>query len=277
VGGANPNRVYALVENNSGGLFRSEDAGATWSLVNANRGIRQRAFYYTHVYADPKNADVVYMQNTSLFRSTDGGKTTQSLSGTHGDHHDLWIDPDDPTHIIDGNDGGGAVSTNTGQTWTDEDFPTEQFYHVATTKHIPYHVCGAQQDNSTLCTPSSWNLVGSGGRGGGGGGGGGRGGPRLPPGAVAEPTSGGMAVSYQAAGGEPGYIAPDPRDPDVFFSGTNNGGFMDRYNRRTGYRKEVNPYPWHYSGEPAKDIPERWQWTYPIVFSPVDPRVLYTG
>ena len=278
----NPNRVYALVENENGGLFRSDDAGATWTLVNSNRNIRQRAFYYTHVYADPKNADVVYMQNTSLFRSMDGGKTTTTLGGTHGDHHALWIDPDDPAHLVDGNDGGGTVSTNTGQTWTAEDYPTEQFYHVATTRHIPFHACGSQQDNSTLCTPGNWNLaaffgqqlgVGGGGVGGGGGGAA----QRRAPGAVAEPTSGGMLVSYQVAGGEPGYIAPDPKNFDVFYSGTNNGGFMDRYNRRTGYRKEVNPYPWHYSGEPALEIPERWQWTYPIIFSPVNPNVLYTG
>ncbi|HEX7939968.1 MAG TPA: glycosyl hydrolase, partial [Gemmatimonadaceae bacterium] len=150
VSAANSNRVYALVEHDSGGLFKSDDAGATWTLVNTNRAIRQRAFYYTHVYADTKDQDVVYMQNTSLFRSTDGGKTTRTLNGSHGDHHAMWIDPDDASHIMDGNDGGGAISTNTGATWTDEDYPTEQFYHVVTTKHIPYHVCGAQQDNSTL-------------------------------------------------------------------------------------------------------------------------------
>jgi photosystem II stability/assembly factor-like uncharacterized protein len=278
VSDANPNRVYALVENENGGLFRSDDAGATWTLVNSNRAIRQRAFYYTHVYADPANQDVVYMQNTSLFRSTDGGKSTTTLGGTHGDHHALWIDPDDTSHLMDGNDGGGAISTNTGLTWTAEDYPTEQFYHVATTAHAPYHLCGSQQDNSTLCTPSDWNLIdflgsaaGRGGRGFGGGG------NQRPPGAVAELTSGGMQVSYEAAGGEPGYIAPDPKNFDVFYSGTNNGGFMDRYDRRTGHTKEVNPYPWHYSGEPAAEIPERWQWTYPIVFSAVDPNVLFAG
>ncbi|MGH7555753.1 MAG: WD40/YVTN/BNR-like repeat-containing protein, partial [Longimicrobiales bacterium] len=190
VSGANPNRVYALVENDNGGLFRSDDAGVSWTVINQNRAIRQRAFYYTHVFADPKNADVVYMQNTALFRSTDGGKTTTTLGGTHGDHHDMWIDPDDPAHIIDGNDGGGAVSTNTGQSWSAQDFPTAQWYHVVTTKHMPYHVCGAQQDNSTLCVPSDWNLPGQGGRGGGGGGRGAP--PPLPPGAVAEPTRGAM-------------------------------------------------------------------------------------
>jgi photosystem II stability/assembly factor-like uncharacterized protein len=275
VSAASSNRVYALVENDSGGLFRSDDAGATWKLVNDNRAIRQRAFYYTHVFADPKKADVVYMENTSLFRSEDGGKTTKAIRGTHGDFHDLWIDPDDPTHLVVGNDGGGAVSTNTGGAWTDEDYPTGQFYHVATTTHIPYHVCGAQQDNSTLCIPFDWNVrafeaaqrarqsADSG-----------------DADADATPrdiTAGGMALAYDAGGGEPGYIAPDPRDPELFFSGTNNGGYIDKYNRRTGLSREVNPYPWFYSGEPSKDIRERWQWTFPIIFSPLDPTVLYTS
>jgi photosystem II stability/assembly factor-like uncharacterized protein len=276
VSGANSNRVYALVEHDSGGLFQSNDAGATWSLVNAGRAMRQRAFYYTHVFADAKDQDVVYMQNTSLVRSSDGGKTTRNVgNGTHGDHHDLWIDPDDPAHIIDGNDGGGAVSTTTGSAWTSEDYPTAQWYHVITTKHIPYHVCGAQQDNSTLCVPSNLGLGGGGFGGGGGGGGGGQ--QNRPAGAVAEPTSGFMAQSYQAAGGEPGYIATDPLDADIYYSGTNNGGYLDKFNRRTGFRKEVNPYPWFYSGEPSKDIVERWQWTFPIIFSKVDPKLLFTS
>lgn len=276
VSGANARRVYALVENEKGGLFRSDDAGATWTLVNENRAIRQRAFYYTHVFADPRNADVVYMQNTALFRSADGGKTTATLgNGTHGDHHDLWIDPDDPAHLVVANDGGGAVSTSTGARWTAQDYPTEQFYHVVTTKHIPYHVCGSQQDNSTLCTPFNWNAAafGSAGVGRGGGGGGGRGAG----GGGGDIAAGGMAVSYQAGGGEPGYIAPDPRDPDLFYSGTNNGGYLDKFNRRTGVSREVNPYPWFYSGEPSKEIRERWQWTYPIIFSPVDPKTLYVS
>ena len=273
VSGANSNRVYALVENDSGGLFRSDDAGATWKLANDNRSIRQRAFYYTHVFADPKNADVVYMENTSLFRSKDGGKTTEALRGTHGDFHDLWIDPENPEHLVVGNDGGGAVSINTGGKWTDEDYPTGQFYHVATTAHIPYHVCGAQQDNSTLCIPFDWNLQafesGQSARGGD---------PDDDEAAAPRDiTSGGMAVAYDAGGGEPGYIAPDPSDPELFFSGTNNGGFIDKYNRRTGQSREVNPYPWFYSGEPSKDIKERWQWTFPIIFSPLDSKTLYTS
>ncbi|MFM8528781.1 MAG: WD40/YVTN/BNR-like repeat-containing protein, partial [Ilumatobacteraceae bacterium] len=256
---ANPNRVYALVENENGGLFMSDDAGATWTLMNSDRRIRQRAFYYTHLFADHKNADVVFAQNTSMFRSADAGKTLGDVSGnSHGDWHDLWVDPDDPNHLVAGNDGGGAVTFDLGKKYTEQDFPTEQWYHVITTKHVPYHVCGSQQDNSTLCTPMGWNL----------------GRQNAAPGQEAQ---GGMAVSYQVGGGEPGYIAPDPLDIDVFYSGTNNGGYVDKFNRKTGLSREVNPYPWFYSGEPSKEIKDRWQWTFPILFSPIDPKLLFVS
>ncbi|MCC6990646.1 MAG: glycosyl hydrolase, partial [Acidobacteria bacterium] len=256
VSGADGSRVYALVENENGGLFVSDDAGANWKLMNAARSVRQRAFYYTHVFADPNQKDVVYMQNTSLFRSADGGKTLVSMgNGTHGDHHDLWIDPDDSEHIIDGNDGGGAVSFNASAAarlvnWSDQDFPTAQFYHVVTTAHVPFHVCGSQQDNSTLCVPSDTGTGGFG---------------RVPP-----------VAPYQAGGGEPGYIAPHPSDSDLFFAGTNNGSFLTRYNKRTGELKEVGAYPRFFSGEPSRDVKERWQWTYPIIFAHTDANVLYT-
>jgi photosystem II stability/assembly factor-like uncharacterized protein len=256
VSGADPNRVYALVENENGGLFKSDDAGATWTLANGGRNIRQRAFYYTHITADTKNKDVIYALNTSLFRSTDGGKTLTSIGqGTHGDHHDLWVDPDDASHLVNANDGGGAVTADVGKHWSGQAVPTAQFYHVVTTKHVPYHVCGSQQDNSTACVSS-----GGGGGFGGGGGGGGGGNPL-----------------YFVGGGEPGYIAPDPKDLDVFFGGTNNGGFLTRFNRRTGQLREVNPYPRMFQGESSLEVKERWQWTYPIIFSPVDPNVLYTS
>ncbi len=270
VSSANSNRVYALFEHDNGGLFRSDDAGATWELINDERRIRQRAFYYTHVFADHQDEDVVYVQNTSFFRSTDGGATYEIINnGTHGDFHDFWIDPDDPAHVVVANDGGGAVSFNTGSEWTDQEFSTAQFYHGVTTAHIPWHICGSQQDNSTLCLPSDWNAG------------------RFEqaradtadnPGAqVPAITEGSMDVHYRAGGGEPGYIAPDPKDLDVFFSGTNNGRYIDRFNRRLGTSREVNPYPWFYSGEPASDMVERWQWTFPIVFSPVDPNILYAS
>ena len=270
VSSANSNRVYALFENDNGGLFRSDDAGDTWELINDERRIRQRAFYYTHVFADHHDEDVVYVQNTSFFLSTDGGATYEVINnGTHGDFHDFWIDPDDPAHSVVGNDGGGAVSFTTGSEWTDQEFSTAQFYHGVTTAHIPWHICGSQQDNSTLCLPSDWNA--------------GRfasaladtaddSGARAP--AI---TEGSMDVYYRSGGGEPGYIAPDPKDLDVFFSGTNNGRYIDRFNRRLNTSREVNPYPWFYSGEPAIDMVERWQWTFPIIFSPIDANVLYAS
>ena len=271
---ANSDRVYALFENDDGGLFSSDDAGATWTLVNDARAIRQRAFYYTHVFADAMDEDVVYMQHTSFFRSDDGGETYETINnGTHGDFHDLWIDPDDPTHLVVGNDGGGAVSTNTGESWTQQDFSTAQFYHAVTTAHIPYHVCGSQQDNSTLCLPFNWNASRFGFGGGGRGFGGGRGGDDD----SRSVTEGSMDVAYRAGGGEPGYIAPDPKDVDVFYSGTNNGRYVDKFNRKHGTTREVNPYPWFYSGEPAIDLVERWQWTFPIIFSPIDPNRLYVS
>jgi photosystem II stability/assembly factor-like uncharacterized protein len=278
VSGADSNRVYAVIENANGGLYRSDDAGATWSLANGGRNIRQRAFYYTHVTADPKNKDVVYVLNVGTFKSTDGGKTLTNFAG--GDSHELWIDPDDSNHIMHASDSGGAVTYTGGVAaapaggapaapgggrggagaWSARDYPTAQYYHVVTTRHMPYHVCGAQQDGSTVCVSSATGLAGAG-----GGGRGGRGGGA----AVPEP--------YNPGGAEPGYIAPDPKDQDVFFSGSNNGGYIDRVNRRTGENREVGPYPRIYSGEPSSEIPQRIQWTFPIIFSPVDPKVLYTA
>jgi photosystem II stability/assembly factor-like uncharacterized protein len=260
VSGADSNRVYAIVENQNGGLFSSDDAGATWKLANEGRNIRQRAFYYTHVAADPKNKDTVFALNVGTFWSRDGGKTMVNFAG--GDSHDLWIDPDDPNHIVHANDSGGAVSFNAqaqARTWTSRDYATGQFYHVISTAHVPYHVCGAQQDSSTICVPSNTNL--GGGRGFGGGGGG----------------RGGAAETYGAGGAEPGYIAPDPRNPDIFYAGGNNGSFLTRLDRRTGNLREVGPYPREFSGEPSSALVERWQWTYPIVFSPADPGVLFAS
>jgi photosystem II stability/assembly factor-like uncharacterized protein len=260
VSGADSNRVYALVENENGGLFSSDDAGATWTLVNAGRILRQRAFYYTHVYADPKNKDIVFGQDTGTLWSHDGGKTMVNFAG--GDSHDLWIDPDDTNHIIHSNDSGTAVSFNAQantRTWSSRDYATGQFYHVISTAHVPYHVCGAQQDSSTMCVPSN---AGQGGFGRGGGGGGGR---------------GAATENYSPGGAEPGYIAPDPKDPDVFYAGGNNGSLLTRLDRRSGNLREVNPYPRMFSGETSAEVVERWQWTYPIIFSPADPSVLFTS
>jgi photosystem II stability/assembly factor-like uncharacterized protein len=258
VSGADPNRVYTIIENENGGLFRSDDAGTTWTLANSNRSIRQRAFYYTHVAADPKNKDLVYVMNVGTFRSTDAGKTITNFAG--GDSHDLWIDPDNTDHVMHASDGGGAVTMNASsdtRVWTDRDYPTGQFYHVVATSHVPFHICGSQQDASEVCVPSAAATFG---RGGGGG-------------------RGGAPATYSPGGSEDGYIAPDPRDPDVFYSGTNanGGGFLTKLNRRTGEVREVSPYPRMFSGEESAVLKERWQWTYPIVFSPVDPKVLYAS
>ena len=257
-----PNRVFAMVENENGGLYRSDDAGATWSLVNNERRFRQRAFYYTHVFADTKNKDLVYVENVGTYRSTDGGKTFDQRQFARGDSHDMWIDPDDNNHVLHAADPGGDITFNASAdapTWSSVNYPTAQLYHIVATAHVPFYVCGSQQDESETCMPSAPTFAG------GRGGGGGRGGP--------------AAAEFSPGGSEDGYIAPDPRDPDIFYSGTNanGGGFLTKLNRRTGEVTEVSPYPRMFSGEESAVLKERWQWTYPIIFSPVDGRTLYAG
>ena len=249
-----PSRVFAIVENENGGVFRSDNAGATWSLVNNERKLRQRAFYYTHVVADPKLKDRVYVLNVSFFRSDDGGAHFDStIAVPHGDNHDLWIAPNDNQRMIEANDGGGTISVNAGRSWSEQDFPTAQLYHVAVTTDFPYHVCGAQQDNSTLCLPSNdWSNL---------------------RGARTRKLGDWM---YDVGGGESGYIAPDPKNPNIIYAGS-QGALLTRYDRSNGQIRDVQVYPRFFSGEPSSALPERWQWTYPIVFSPKDPRSLYTS
>jgi photosystem II stability/assembly factor-like uncharacterized protein len=238
VSAADPSRVYALIEAAAGGVFLSDDAGATWKLVNDDRRLRQRAFYYTRIYADPQAKDTVYILNTGFYRSTDAGKSIRAIRVPHGDNHDLWIASNDPRRMINSNDGGANVSMNAGESWTGQGYPTAQFYNVFTTAHVPYHVCGAQQDNSTACVPSTGGEL------------------------------------YAVGGGESGYIAPDPEDTDVFYAGS-YGGLLTRINRRTGERRSINIWPDNPMGFSAKDITERFQWTFPIVIAPTDPNVLY--
>ncbi|MDH4066118.1 MAG: glycosyl hydrolase, partial [Acidobacteriota bacterium] len=243
-------RVYALIESEQGGLFVSDDAGASWTRINDNRNLRQRAFYYTRVVADTKDKDTVYVLNVQFFKSTDGGKTTTQIRPPHGDNHDLWISGTDNQRMVQSNDGGANVSVNGGRSWTSQDFPTGQFYNVFTTRHVPYHVCGAQQDNSTACVGSRANP--------------GAGEGSLPP------------IFYAVGGGESGYIAPDPNDLNVFYAGS-YGGFLSRLDRETGQQRAVNIYPNNPMGYSAIDITERFQWTFPIVFSPVDGKTLYAS
>lgn len=178
VSGADGKRVYAIVEAEDGGVFVSDDAGATWKRISEDRRLRQRAFYYSRLYADPKVRDTVYVLNTGFYKSTDGGKTYKTIRVPHGDNHDLWIASNDSQGMINSNDGGGNVSINGGETWTGQNYPTAQLYRVATTRDFPYHVCGAQQDNSTVCVSSE-----AGGRG------------RT------------ASVMYAVGGGESGYIS----------------------------------------------------------------------
>jgi photosystem II stability/assembly factor-like uncharacterized protein len=252
---ADSSRVYAMVEADDGGLFRSEDAGATWARISEDRRIRQRAFYYSRLTADPKDKDVVYIMNTGLYKSVDGGKTLRQLRPPHGDQHDLWIASNDPNRMINSNDGGGNVSVNGGETWTGQGFPTAQLYHVATTIDIPYHVCGAQQDNTTVCVTSA-----PAGRGGGGAG---------------DTLSLGRPV-YSPGGGESGYIAPDPKNANILYAGS-QGALLTRYERDTGHMRDVQVYPLFFSGMSSAVLKERWQWTFPIVFNPADPKILYTS
>ncbi|HEX4932491.1 MAG TPA: glycosyl hydrolase, partial [Gemmatimonadaceae bacterium] len=243
----NPKLVWALIEADSGGVYKSNDGGATWSYINRERKLRQRAWYYSQIYADTKDTNIVYGLNVGFFRSNDGGKTFPvSINPPHGDNHDLWIAPNDNQRMVQGNDGGANVSFTAGRAWTNQQFPTAQFYHVTTTNDWPYNICGAQQDNSTLCGPSR--------------------------------KQGSIDISdwYDAGGCESGYIAAHPLKPNVTFAGC-YGGNLDRRDRETGFTRDVTVYPRNPMGHSSEDIKVRFQWTFPIVFSRHNPNVLYAA
>ena len=241
------NRIYLFIEAEAGGLFSSDDAGKSWELVNDSAGPRQRPWYYSNVFADPVDKDTVYVLNVQYFKSTDGGKTMRASVAGHSDHHDMWIDPADNKRLIIASDGGACVSTTGGGDWTAQDYPTGQFYHVTTDNAFPYNILGAQQDNSTVRIPSRTRGAGI---------------------TTEDWTS--------TAGAESGYVVAKPDDPDVVFGG-NYGGDLSWLNHRTNMSRQVDPWPDNPIGRAALEAVERFQWTFPIVFSPHDPNTLYVG
>ena len=241
-------RIYALIEADKGGLFRSDDGGETWALTNSSRRIRQRAWYYSTITINPVNPDDVYFPQVPLLRSIDGGRTLQVVKGLHhGDHHDLWIDPTNPKRMIDANDGGVDVTTNGGETWYAPRLPISQFYHVSVDTRRPYRVAGAMQDLGTAQGPS-------------------------------HSLTGGIALGdwYPVGGGEAGHVVSDWKDPDVVYAGEYLG-IITRYDHRTGEARNVSAWPENPSGQSGTQMKYRFQWTAPIAISPHDPRVIYHG
>jgi photosystem II stability/assembly factor-like uncharacterized protein len=244
---ANPERVWAIVEAEDGGVFRSDNGGRTWARTNEQRALRQRAWYYTRIYADTENADTVYVLNVAFYKSNDGGRTFSTISVPHSDNHDLWIAPADNQRMVNGNDGGANVSFNGGRTWTEQDQSTAQFYRVAIDDDFPYHVYGAQQDNSTVKIASRTSDF-----------------------AITERDW------YDVGGGESGWIAPSPKDSNVVFAGS-YGGLLTRYDHRSGQLRNVTVWPDNPMGAGAEAMRSRFQWNFPIVFSPHDQNTLYAA
>ncbi|MBG10671.1 MAG: glycosyl hydrolase [Gammaproteobacteria bacterium] len=247
---ANSERVWAIVENKNGGVFRSDDGGATWAKTNDDRNLRQRAWYYTRIYADSQDENRVYVLNVGFFTSTDGGTTFERVSTQppHGDHHDLWIAPEDATRMIVADDGGGQISFDRGNSWsTYFNQPTAQFYRVTTDNHFPYRIYGAQQDNSTLRILH---------------------------------RSDGNSISERdwepSAGGESGHLAPHPVNPNIVYGGS-YGGLLERLNHGTNESRMVDVWPDNPMGYGAIDLRYRFQWNFPILISPHDPDVIYAA
>lgn len=251
---AQPGRVWALIEAEKGGMYRSDNYGETWEYVAANDLLISRAWYYMHVTADPTDGDTVWVNNLSLWKSTDGGRTYQEMSTPHGDNHDIWIDPNDPMRMVQGNDGGACVSYNGGATWSTQfNQPTAQFYHAGVDTRSPYRVYGTQQDNSSLSVPSrgpNWSIT--------------------------------WEDCYTAGTGESGYIAIRPDDPDIVYVGAigsspGGGNALQRYNHRNKQVRLITTWPETERGEGAGKHKYRFAWTYPILISHHDPNTIYIG
>lgn len=242
---ANGNRIWAMVENKNGGIFRSDDAGETWSQINTDKNLWQRPWYFSEITADPKDMNTLYVMNVGFWRSIDGGKSFSGLSIDHGDCHDLWINPQNTDILILGDDGGASVTYNRGVSWSDLDIPTAQFYHVSVDNNFPYNIYGCQQDNSSIRIKS-----------------------RTPDGSI------GTKDWEAAAGGESGYLVPDPSNSNIIYGG-NYMGYLSKYDHVTGQNQDISVYPVGPLGAGAIDMKYRFQWTYPIVFSPHDPKTMY--
>jgi photosystem II stability/assembly factor-like uncharacterized protein len=245
---ANPERVWALVEAAEGGVFRSDNGGRSWTKVNDQNILRQRAWYYSHIFADPQSPDTVYALNTGMYRSIDGGRTFSAIRTPHGDNHGLWIAPNDPQRMIESNDGGANITYDGGRTWSSiNNQPTAQFYRVALDNDFPYNIYGAQQDNTTVRTAS--RTAGAG---------------------ITERDW------YDVGGGESGWIAPDPSDSQIVYAGSYDG-LITRQDHRTGQSRDINAWPDNTMGYGVEAMKYRFQWSYPIAFSPHDPKTLYIG
>ena len=243
---ARGDRLWAAVESEDGGIYRSDDAGATWLRTNATADQRSRPFYFMHIFAHPTDPQTVHTMSGAAWRSVDGGTTFEPLPVPHGDNHDLWIDPKHPDRMIAANDGGATISCDGGQTWsTQYNQSTAQMYHVTADTRVPYRIYGAQQDNSTLAVPSR-SLRGA-----------------IP-----------QAECYPVGGHESGMVAVRPDDPDIVYAGS-LGGRLTRYDHRTGQLRDITPWPEDPIGGAAADARYRFQWTYPVVISPHDPKELY--
>ena len=245
---ANSDRAYALIEAKEGGLYRTDDGGDTWQLVNGSHSFTQRAWYYMHIIADPQDSETVYILNVESYKSSDGGRTFNKVKVPHGDNHGLWIDPQNPRRLMVSNDGGATLSLDGGKSWSRQDNqPTAQFYHVIADTRTPYYVYGAQQDNSTIAIAS-----------------------RSDEGTI------NRSNWYDVGGGEAGYIAPYPPDPNIVYAGDYEGN-LTRFDKRTGQVKNIGVQPELSDAQGAASLEHRFQWTAPMQISPHDPNTLYYG